>query len=89
MGCGLQLMEHNYGLRKGAERGGGRLAAAANCYGDQRKVCGWLSVLKASHQSVVIIVMGDFAIVVEANQLTVTVAHRKRLYQESAGDLYE
>lgn len=52
---------------------GARLAAAAGCYGDQRKVCGWLSVLKASHQFVVIIVMGDFAIVVQANQLTATI----------------
>lgn len=69
------------------------MAAAAGCYGDQRKVCGWLSVLKASHQFVVIIVMGDFAIVVQANQLTVTIpmfaALRKRLYEETAGDLYE
>jgi hypothetical protein len=37
--------------------------------------------------------MGDFAIVVQANQLTVTIpmfaALRKRLYEETAGDLYE
>jgi hypothetical protein len=83
-------MEHKYGLGEGNSGGGGR-SVAASCYDDQRKVCGY--VLKASHQFVAIIVMGDFAIVVQANQMTGSIfifaGHSKRGYEGPAGALYE